>query len=483
MENFVLPYLEWEILREPVAIYKVADRTELPKGQKRIMINRDEDYNLKATLHFKDPEFDRHFQRLSDVAGSFPETFDIQGSHSDLIHYTLESCLIGGITIHLVQEGPEILDTANLYFQGLRKRYKTGKEDTHLMEWFLNGPQDSVFHRSTKRKLSKSFFRRRLASKEDKIDSIEVSRDSSSIRSDFLRIKACDMQFLIVKVPKGIGPEWSSNIGIEYRKAWGRIPDRDERKKIEELCSFVFGRQLLSVGYTAYDQNENMVEAYAHNPWGNEAKSLCSKYDAPPVRIDNPIRGKAEDVIVQLLPKYYERQETLFLKEALWHYWISRNVPVGTNLSIISAAVETIINRWYRFKESKSGGVYMQKSKFETLLKEEIDGIKRKLASEPEGEKIVAKILRAYDFGITERFRIFFEEIKLSIDEQEWKAIKERHKFAHGHIEFGKTDWNRVIQHYNTFETLLHKILLKLLGYSGTYIDRSVSGWKDKEIV
>jgi len=40
MENFVLPYLEWEILREPVAIYKVADRTELPKGQKRIMINR-----------------------------------------------------------------------------------------------------------------------------------------------------------------------------------------------------------------------------------------------------------------------------------------------------------------------------------------------------------------------------------------------------------------------------------------------------------
>ena len=75
-----------------------------------------------------------------------------------------------------------------------------------------------------------------------------------------------------------------------------------------------------------------------------------------------------------------------------------------------------------------------------------------------------------------------FEEINLPIDDHEWEAIEERHKFVHGRILFDKTDWERVVQHVNTFETLLHKILLKLLGYSGTFIDRSVPGWKDKQL-
>ena len=482
MKDFVLPYLEWEVLREPITISKVDDRTELPKGKKKIMINRDEDYNLRATLYFKDSTFKENLRQSSAVAGSFPETFDIQGSYSDFVFYTLESCLIGHTAIHMIQEGQEILDTAILNFKGLRIRYKNENEGTHLTEWYLNGPEDNVFCRDTDRKVLRSFFRERFASKEDKIDSIKISRDASNIGVDFLRIKACDFQFLVTKVPNGIGPSWSSNIAIEYRKAWGRIPDMYEREKIEELCSFIFGRQLLSVGYTIYDQNENMVEGYAVNPWGNKAGSYCSKHDKPPIRINNFARGKAEDVISQLLPTYYEMREPLCLKEALWNYWTSRDVPIGTNLPILAAAVESIINGWFKYKKSKSQGVYMKKEEFESLLKEEIEDITRKLERKPNGDKIIANILKAYDFGIMEGYRIFFEEINLPIDDHEWEAIKERHKFVHGRILFDKTDWERVIQHVNTFETLLHKILLKLLGYSGTFIDRSVLGWKDKQL-
>ena len=487
MENFVLPYLEWEVLREPITISKVDDRTELPKGKKKIMINRDEDYNLRATLHFKDSTSIADLRQSSAVAGSFTETFDIQGSYYDSVFYTLESCLIGDTTIHRIQEDRESLDTAILIFQGLKIRYKNEKEGTHLTEWYLNGPKDNVFCRVTDRKVLRSFLRERFASKEDKIDSIKISGDSWSGGVDFLRIKACDFQFLVTKVPNGIGPSWSSNIGIEYRKAWGRIPDIYEREKIEELCSFIFGRQLLSVGYTMYDRNEKMVEGYARDPWGKEARSFCSKHDEPPIRISNFPRGKAEDVISQLLPTYYEKREPLCLKEALWNYWISRNMPPGTNLPILAAAVESIINGWFKYKKSKSQGVYMKKEEFETLLKEEIEDIKRKLETrklerKPNGEKVIAKILKAYEFGIMERYRIFFDEIELPIDDHEWEAIKERHKFVHGRIVFDKTDWKRVIQHANTFTTLLHKTLLKLLGYSGTFIDRSVLGWKDKQL-
>jgi len=478
MEKSLLPYLEWEVLREPITISKVDDRTELPKGKKKIVINRDEDYNLRATLYFKDSTI--LSDRVPDVAGSFPETFNIQGSHSDLVHYTLESCLIGETTIRKIQDGQESLDTAFLNFQGLRMRHDDEKEGTHLTEWYLNGPRDGVFCRVTDRKVLSSFFRERFASKEDKINSIKISRDALSVGVDFLRIKACDFQFLVTKVPNGIGPSWSSNIGIEYRKAWGQIPDMHEREKIEELCSFIFGRQLLPVGYTIYDQNENMVEGYAHNPWGKEARSYCLKqHDKPPIRISDGARGKAEEVISQLLPKYYEKREHLRLKEALWNYWFARQMPPGTNLPILAAAAESIINGWFN---TKSQGLYMKKEEFESLLREEIEAIKRRLEKEPHKDKIIANILRAYDFGIMERYRIFFEEINLPIDEYEWEAINGRHKFVHGHIIFDETDWKRVIQHANTFETLLHKVLLRLLGYSGAFIDRSVLGWKDKQL-
>ena len=477
MEKFVLPYLEWEVLREPITISEVDDGTELPKGKKKIMINRDENYNLRATLYFKDSTF--MGKRASDVAGSFAETFDIQGSYSDLVHYTFESCLIENVSLHYMQEDQEILDTANIRFKGLKIRYKTEKEGVHLSQWYLNGPKDYVFSRLTDRKLVRSFSRERFVSNENKIDSIKVSLESRSLPTDFIQIKTGDFQFLVTKVPSGIGPDWSSNIGIEYRKTWGRIPDMNEREKIEELCGFIFGRQLLPVGYTIYDQNENMVEGYAHDPWGKEARSYCSKHDQPPIRISDGARGKAEDIISQLLLKYYEKRELLRLNEALWNYWIARRMPPGTNLPILAAGVESIIDGWFN---TKSQGVYMKKEEFESLLKEEIEAIKEKFEKKPHGDKIIANILKAYNFGIMERYRVFFEEINLPIDDHEWEAINERHKFVHGRIIFDETDWKRVIQHVNTFETLLHKILLKVLGYSGTFIDRSVPGWNDKQL-
>ena len=485
MERAILPYIEWEVLCEPITISKVDDIKELPEGEKRVLITRDEKYKLQAKLSTKDPSLFKSFSEKKDIPGSFlDEYFDITGSdQQDLKYYTLESCYIDGVTLRIIEEEP--LCEANLHIKGVKIKQKTEAEGVWFTEWYINGPQNDVFRKSTRRKISKTFFRERLGNKGEKIHSMEVSGGiigSSSL--DFLRIKACENRFLITQVPKGIGPEWSSNIGIEYRKDWGLIPDVNEREKISEFCSFIFGRQFLSVGYTIFDKDGNVVEESACNPWGNNIRSLCSKKDVAPIRIsESTSRGKAEDLISQLLPSYYEMREPLCLKEALWHYWTSRNMSIGANLPILAAALESIMNGWYKYTKSKSRGVYMKKKEFESLLKEEIEGIKRKFENKPDGDKIIVNILKAYNFGITERYRVFFKEINLSIDNHEWEAIEERHKFVHGRIIFDETDWKQVIQHVNTFETLLHKILLKLLGYSGTFIDRSITGWRDKQLV
>lgn len=254
-----------------------------------------------------------------------------------------------------------------------------------------------------------------------------------------------------------------------------------EREKIEELCSFVFGRRFLSVGYTLYDRYNKVVEGYARNPWGEDARWYCSKPDVAPVRIDDFVGANPEDMIAGLLHRYYELREPLRLKEALWLYWTSRHVTIGANIPILAAALESVMNGWYDTK-SKSQALYMKKEDFEGLLKEDILSIRRKIENKPNGNKILGKILDANSYGITERYRNFFPEIELSINDDERKAIEARHTNIHGHVILDKTDWKQMIQHVNTFETLLHKVLLKLLGYSGKYVDRSIVGWDDKQL-
>jgi hypothetical protein len=124
----------------------------------------------------------------------------------------------------------------------------------------------------------------------------------------------------------------------------------------------------------------------------------------------------------------------------------------------------------------------MKTKDFELLIRNEIESINKKLATFPHRQEIIDKISNANAFGITEKFKIFFDEIKLPIEEDELQAISERHKFVHGRMKLCDADWQKVILHGQVLETLLNKVLLKLLGYKGSYIDRSVVGWPDKNL-
>lgn len=116
-------------------------------------------------------------------------------------------------------------------------------------------------------------------------------------------------------------------------------------------------------------------------------------------------------------------------------------------------------------------------------IRKKIDSFYNAESEKSNVSKIMDKIKRANEFGVMERYRIFFEEINLKLESHEWKAIKERHKFVHGHARFKDANWSKIMVYVYTYETLLNKVILKLLDYSGQYIDRSVQGWKNRNLV
>ncbi|MFZ7138356.1 MAG: hypothetical protein ACOWW1_08055 [archaeon] len=488
MKNYFFPHLEWEALRQPVTFSKIDQNDRLPKKPKEIKISRDEEYNLKAFLEFEITSSDEeNIWKKHVVKGSVKKPFYINSS-SHGISYTLESVLIGSVNV--IKISNEIIKNegrAELFFNALKIEYSSTRKGTHFVEWYLNGPNEPLFWDKTEREQKINFIRKRSDSENTEKDSIKNSTIDSDFAADCMWIELPKLQFLIEKVPNEFGPKWSSNIAIEFREEWGGIPSREDRVLIEEVCSFIFGRQLLSIGYTIFDKTECLVEAYCHNPWGRNAKSFCSKVSYPPIKIIFP-PSKIKQVIFQLLPKYLELSNSLCLTEALWNIWVSREMPIGTNLPILAAALESIMNGWFKSK-SKTHGAYLPKNDFLDLVETDFDLIRIKLEQyfEPKDnykvEKIIDKLKRGNDFGVMEKYRIFFDEINLKIEPHEWRAIIERHKFVHGEARFNNTDWDKVMVHVNTYETLLNKVLLKLLGYSGSYIDRSVQGLTEKQLM
>lgn len=226
-----------------------------------------------------------------------------------------------------------------------------------------------------------------------------------------------------------------------------------------------------------FDEKKNLLEAYARNPWGNSVKAVCSMPDDPPIKIDIPREASLDKLTEQLLPKYFELCEPLCLKEALWNYWFSRQMPLGTNLSILAAGLETIINGWFDYNKSGSKGLFMPKDEFARVLDENLPRLESGWKDSDNGQKVLDKIKRSNEIGIMERYRVFFKEIDLFVSEKEWGAIKKRHVFVHGEALFDKTNWNAIAQSKKTFETLFNRVLLKLLDYQGTFIDRSTIGW------
>ncbi len=152
-------------------------------------------------------------------------------------------------------------------------------------------------------------------------------------------------------------------------------------------------------------------------------------------------------------------------------------MPLGTSLPTFAAGVESMMNAWFKSEWSDSKGKYISEESFNEILKPELEEIGRKLNGKEKGDRVINKINYAFQASSADLFKMFFNEIGLEINDDEWGAINARHSIAHGGIDFESVEWKKISQNRVIYVNLIHKIILKLLGYSGDYIDRSVVPW------
>jgi len=488
-----LPHVEWEGLQEPYAITSV-DETPAAPGAERIEMWRDEAYKMRGKLTGMGHEA---FDARPDIRiGDFMTGETLTGwtevvtdaslrddGTLDVVKrrwvYELPDCDILNPFIHWAKGEPETF-ACDLSPHGVRRVASPAVKPARLTDWYLNGPDsDGIYPGVIRRELAEEYRRT--------VFGPDVTYPAMPLRhkedAGYASVEYDGGRFLICEVPRGCGPSWSRNIGIEFRREWGEIPDDGCREAIGEIVAFAMGRRLMHVGFTAFDEVGWPTDEVSYNPWGDNAASVCKIPDRAPIKYGREApHDRLETVLAELVPAYLAKRNELGLKDVLWLYWLSREATLGIDLLVASAGLDRLTNRWPWSAGSKKRGVFLEAKEFKRITRGEFKAIAAKLEGVEGKEHIMRALNAAYEIrGVRAKRDVFFAELGLPVGPVEEQALKARNPVAHGYgtSRSSGADIERMIHDSDAYLTLLERVLLKLLGYNGSYVDRSAPGFPE----
>jgi hypothetical protein len=412
----LISYIEWEHFGGPWKIEMLEPSQDLPPGAEKAEVWRNEDYELKAKVAgtLEGTEIDIHPR---GEAGSLIPLFELRGSGEyDILDYEIGSCVIGEILSSEWKDDdrdpPLIGYEAEILLSGARwnNRHVSTSETKWLSEWYLNGPRHPfIYSRGSVTRLEEKYERQRNLPGNEK-DVFEEAKSMSGARN-LAFIEAESLSFLVQHTPKKLGPSWSECLSIEYRPVWGGVPNSADREAIGALISFLVGRELIKVGHTRFAADGRPISQVALSPRKDNLISLCKRSgELRPVEIDTlRSEGGLEELLSQLMSKYLSLKEDLRLIEALRCYWLSRELPIGLNLPVLSTGIETLASSWFESNRSKTAGVYMPKAEFDALIGEELQTAEGKLEDREYGDRVLNRLRGAYNMGANDRLRFFFD--------------------------------------------------------------------------
>ena len=152
-----------------------------------------------------------------------------------------------------------------------------------------------------------------------------------------------------------------------------RFLNFEQRKAISKIVSFVLGTQLLGVGFTEYDYEGRILKVVAKSAWGGTySRYISEDVQASPFDlgikkfIKNP--EEIEEILIDFIPKHLTLRKKMNLKHSLWRYWISKSMPLGTNLPVLSSGLEIIMKSWFGRGNSQSKALSYHKKSLTKFL-------------------------------------------------------------------------------------------------------------------
>ncbi len=477
-QDYFSSRIEWEWLSEPAVFENAELRDPIVYNANKITIQRGLDYSLYAIIEIQeDPKQSPFFDLVnqnSPVTLSFSVNFGIE-------NLVLLGCVCSGNQMHIDMN---YQSSAKRTYTLIPKRIEISGPSEKvgwLTDWYLDGiDKIGVFNNFTKRESSRTLIRERSGDQPKKEENrnrklFSLPSSFSNNSRDYFVITYSHWTILVTKVPQEIGPNWSENIGIEYYPDdEGNIPSTDEREAISELISFFFGKRLILIGSTEFDEKGKCISQISHQKVGYPYPKKFKAASFPPVDLFELWQeGGIGNLIVEFLPKYIKLRSDVNLNEILWNLWQADHDPLSQQIPTLVLGIEHLAKNWYNSQPNTTKAVYLPKQEYEALIAPEMMNLKQKLKSYADGDKILSKINSAYQMSTSDRISRLFAELDLDVGDIEKNIFKSRNKFSHGYTLSTDEEIREAFWLSMACRSLFGRIVLRILGYSGAYVDYS----------
>lgn len=465
-----MPYynnIEWEILQEEKIFHNHLWNFEFPFEMpkiKHILIKRDEIYNIVINIECESN------QKLPDEIGEHIDSIKICNKYSSET-YVLKNCHLFENIISIENYYGTFslkLTTTSILFDS-----KNNNEIGWIKEWYLNGPYNhTIFPRTT------TYSKKEIYNKEfdnpvpelQTVKKFEIETNKlSSTSMNYMFCKLNDDENIIISlVPNKMNPNWSNNISIQYSSK-KQIMDKNLRRDIENIISFILGRKLIKIGESQYDHYGNKIKETILNPSIDKKlniKNICESKDNFPIPLYYYTGDFNESIIADIINSFIINKETLDFSSMFTNYWSSTFLPSESKIILLAASLESLMNNWFKSENPKHDTVIIEKSKYKKLIKDIKPLI---LETFKENQQIINNFNQLNKLSINKSMELFFEELNIELGDVEKDTILSRNKLVPGNYIDTKT-FEDIIIYSKIYHIILNRAILILLDYDGDYI-------------
>jgi len=243
---------------------------------------------------------------------------------------------------------------------------------------------------------------------------------------------------------------------------------------------FAIGRRLIAIGFTVFDSSWSPIVHELRSAWTQNLRRECGNRSYPPISrpMGEPVD---EDMISGLVSMFRVALVDYPLTEATWRLHYAESTFLEVALPHCAASLESIMNAWFRSRKSRSQRRYLKEKDWSEISREPLELLEQKLVGMPFVKRIVGRAAKANEFGVNESFPKFLDELGLRIGAVEDRAFHARNKGVHGGAMSGD-DYFVLLSNLRAYQTLVHRVLLRVMGWEDEYIDYSTHGHPTRQL-
>ena len=263
------------------------------------------------------------------------------------------------------------------------------------------------------------------------------------------------------------------------------IVSEEIRRKIRGAASFVFGKPIIYLGETSFNQKWEAIYFKAVSPNSMNGKAF-SLHGMPLSPLKKPSEINMNNKMVsKMIEEFYRKHDDYDLLHISWLYWYACISPAHIAASQFGATLEAILRAYVEKHKSSFKKCLLDEANW-MMIKNELMGVLSKIIDETSDIKEAKEVLKNKIENLnhspqSQITKQFFKLINLELTKNEEKVFKQRNKSAHG----GKTansDNIKFIKEVKILRLFCNRILLKIFDASEYYVDYHTSHYPVKRI-